>query len=205
MIIWGSKTRFSKTDEGVFYCPSEQGDRPYERKTAKQWFTLYFIPVFPMSDRGEVVECQTCKNQFNPGVLELTTTHALTTNLSAAMRHAVVAIVLADGNGADNEKEAAVAVMRRYDAGYTVDNLNEDLQNLDPQGAYPYLLDCAGSLDQFGKETLIAQLGYIAEIDAPMGPTEAAVITATGQTLSMTPAHIDGLINRVVDPTHRTN
>ena len=121
------------------------------------------------------------------------------------MRHAVVAIVLADGKGADNEKEAAVAVMRRYDAGYTVDNLNEDLQNLDPQGAYPYLLDCAGSLDQFGKETLVAQLGYIAEIDAPMGPTEAAVITATGQTLSMTPAHIDGLINRVVDPTHRTN
>ncbi len=73
MIIWGSRTRFSTTDEGVFYCPAERGNRPFQKTMAKRWFTLYFIPVFPTKELGEVVECQMCQGQFNTGVLDLRT------------------------------------------------------------------------------------------------------------------------------------
>lgn len=85
MIIWGSRTRFSKTDEGVFYCPQERAERPFERKIAKQWFTLYFIPIFPMNERGEFVECQSCKGQFDTRVLDIPTTDVLLRNSTSAV------------------------------------------------------------------------------------------------------------------------
>ena len=78
MIIWGSRTRVSTTDEGAFYCPTEQGTRPFQRRTAKQWFTLYFIPVFPMKELGDVIECQMCGSTFNDAVLELPLEHSHT-------------------------------------------------------------------------------------------------------------------------------
>ena len=197
MIIWGSRTRYSTTEEGVFYCPSEQGDRPYARKTAKQWFTLYFIPIFPMNERGEVVECQTCNNQFAPGVLDLPTTTQLSQTLTAAMRYAVASVIAVDGTVLDVEKEAAVAVMLRYDADSTDDHLNADLEVVCHDHALDDLAQCAASLDQFGKETLIAHLGYLAGVDGSTSEAEYTLIQAAGQTLSMSPAHLNGVLGRI--------
>ena len=205
MIIWGSRTRFSKTDEGTFYCPQEQGDRPYEKKTAKQWFTLYFIPVFPMNEIGEVVECQTCKTQFDPRVLSLPTSHELAHNLTMAMRHAAVAIIQADGFVLDVEKQAAVTVMQRQDSGYAIDQLEQDLRTLPAADAQSYVAQCASSLDQFGKETLIGQLAYLAAIDGDVHASEVAVLEAIGVALMMTPAHVQGVITNIANPQPQTS
>ena len=69
MIIWGSKVRSKKLDEGQFYCPRCQTTRPYHYKRAARYFTLYFIPLIPIKDLGEFVECQSCGSAFEPAVL----------------------------------------------------------------------------------------------------------------------------------------
>ncbi|MCC6904501.1 MAG: zinc ribbon domain-containing protein [Anaerolineae bacterium] len=66
MIIFGTKVRGRKTGEGDFYCPRCQATRRYHYKEARQFFTLYFIPVIPLRRMGEYVECQTCKTAFEP-------------------------------------------------------------------------------------------------------------------------------------------
>ena len=71
MIIFGTKPRTKTVAKGSFYCPKCQTTRQYEHKKARNYFTLYFVPVFPIGDLGEYVECQTCRMTFQLDVLKL--------------------------------------------------------------------------------------------------------------------------------------
>lgn len=69
MIIWGSRVRYTVTKRGVFECPRCRQKRSYLRKLATRYFTLFFIPILPLQDDGEVIECTACGGVFRPGVL----------------------------------------------------------------------------------------------------------------------------------------
>jgi zinc-ribbon family len=71
MIIWGSRVRYKDLGEGEFFCPRCQDKRPYKHKKATRYFTLYFIPLIPMGQLGELVECQICKTAYETSVLQL--------------------------------------------------------------------------------------------------------------------------------------
>lgn len=71
IIIGGVGVRKKKIDEGDFFCPRCGTTRHYERKRAKRYFTLYFIPLIPMGDIGEFIECTVCHGMFEPVVLNL--------------------------------------------------------------------------------------------------------------------------------------
>lgn len=71
MIIFGTKARTKTIDSGTFFCPRCQTTRHYELKKAKNYFALYFIPIIPMNDLGEFVECQTCRTTFDAQVLTM--------------------------------------------------------------------------------------------------------------------------------------
>lgn len=69
-IIFGTKVRTQDVGEGEFFCPSCQKQRRYVRKKAKNYFALYFVPLFPVGDAGEIIECQHCGRSYNPDVLK---------------------------------------------------------------------------------------------------------------------------------------
>jgi len=69
IVFFGTKVRHQKLGEGEFHCPKCQARRQYHHKRARQYFTLYFIPLIPLRQLGEYVECQTCKTAFEPAVL----------------------------------------------------------------------------------------------------------------------------------------
>lgn len=71
MIIFGTRTKTQDLDEGEFYCPMCAAPRHYVRKNVRPHFALYFIPLFPVGQGTEVVECQTCHRAFEPRVLEM--------------------------------------------------------------------------------------------------------------------------------------
>ena len=76
-IIFGSTTRKIKEDEGYFLCPQCQTLRPYLLQSYQSWFTLFFIPLFPIGDkRNRHVECKECGSTFIPRVLENNTFNA---------------------------------------------------------------------------------------------------------------------------------
>lgn len=70
MIIFGAKPRYKTIDSGEFFCPSCQKSRKYDRKGGKNYFSLYFIPIFPIGDLDEFIECQTCGRSYHPDVLK---------------------------------------------------------------------------------------------------------------------------------------
>ncbi len=68
MIIFGTKVRHKKIGEGEFFCPKCQANTRYVHKQAVRSFTLYFIPIFPIQQLGEFVECQQCGTALDPMV-----------------------------------------------------------------------------------------------------------------------------------------
>ena len=71
IIIFGNKVRYKTLSTGQFYCRQCKTQRDYELREARNWFAMYFIPVFPLNRLGEVVTCLTCGTNFQKDVLSL--------------------------------------------------------------------------------------------------------------------------------------
>jgi hypothetical protein len=70
MIIYGYRERAVDVATGEFYCPRCQARRAFKHKRMLRYFTLFFIPLFPLGRLGEYVECQTCFTTHNTSVLD---------------------------------------------------------------------------------------------------------------------------------------
>ncbi len=71
IIIFGSKVRYKTLSTGQFYCPHCKAQRAYELRQARNWFSMYFIPVIPLNKIGEFVTCLTCGTNFQADVLSM--------------------------------------------------------------------------------------------------------------------------------------
>lgn len=71
IIIFGTRGVRSTIKEGKFYCPQCITEQQYKHKKVTQFFTLYFIPVIPLSNKGTYVECQGCWNTYIERVLSM--------------------------------------------------------------------------------------------------------------------------------------
>ena len=70
MLIWGLKGKQQLLSEGQFFCPKCNNIRHYKQKSVSRYFTLFFVPLFPLKKLGEYVECQSCKCGYETKVLE---------------------------------------------------------------------------------------------------------------------------------------
>ncbi|MBV9122914.1 MAG: zinc-ribbon domain-containing protein [Planctomycetes bacterium] len=70
-IIWGSRGISSTKEAGDFFCPSCDAEEEYLLKQVRRWFTLYFIPLFPIGAAQRYVQCRGCKQTFKESVLDL--------------------------------------------------------------------------------------------------------------------------------------
>lgn len=70
-IIWGSKGRTRSVGRGEFFCPTCKHSTPYEQMKASRYFTLYFVPLFPMDTLGEWVKCSRCQGEYDSRILQL--------------------------------------------------------------------------------------------------------------------------------------
>ncbi len=68
IIIFGSKVRYKTLSTGQFYCPHCKAQHAYELRQARNWFSMYFIPVIPLNKIGEFVTCLTCGTNFQADV-----------------------------------------------------------------------------------------------------------------------------------------
>jgi hypothetical protein len=71
MIIWGTEARDKQITTGVFHCPACHASSAYSHQRVAQYFTLYFIPLFPTSTLAEYVRCMRCSSEFQPVVLSM--------------------------------------------------------------------------------------------------------------------------------------
>lgn len=70
-IIFGGRNREKQITLGQFYCPTCLQQTTYAHMRVSRYFTLYFIPLFPMQNLGEYLCCQRCQGKFSTNVLQL--------------------------------------------------------------------------------------------------------------------------------------
>jgi transcription elongation factor Elf1 len=70
IIIYGSRGVTSELSSGDFHCPHCGNPSEYKLKQIRRFFTLFFIPIFPISSGVRFVECGHCGSQFEEAVLD---------------------------------------------------------------------------------------------------------------------------------------
>lgn len=195
-IVWGFKARNKVTNTGTFFCPRENRDRYYEHKVARRWFTLFGIALIPLDERGDYVECTSCKDTYYPEALKAKTRLAAEDIATTAIRHVVVSLLLANGHVAPQEHDAALQVVGRFASRpYGIADLDNDIATLDRSRLRNNLDELGASLSEHGRESVLTAAVYLAGSDGSV--TEGALNTVheIGSALTMSKAHVEGVVS----------
>lgn len=194
LIIWGVRVFFHTTGQGVFHCQRCGGDRQYRRRSGRKFFTLFFIPIIPLSKVGEHVQCITCKTRYHADVLNLPTAAQMQAALPACMRAAAATMLRAGDPGSLPARQRAIAAISTAGAqGYDDAALNADL-SCPPGAATTALAQVGAQLASHAKEWFLAEVVRIGMADGPLTGAERDAAYAIGASLGMTQAQALGLI-----------
>ncbi|HSA51431.1 MAG TPA: zinc ribbon domain-containing protein [Yinghuangia sp.] len=196
MLIWGFKTLFKTLSEGVFFCPQCGGDRSYQLKLARRWFTLFFIPVFTYKQDGVHVECQVCKGTFAETALQRQTNAAMALGKRDAMRAVAFSILRTAGtpSAAARAKAAeAISSVVSSAGAYTVAELDAEwaTAHIDLEGT---LVPLGDAMQGGGREWLLSWAVAIASVDGEVSAAERALLDRIGALLQMSSAHVAGVV-----------
>jgi hypothetical protein len=198
LLIFGFKIRLTTVASLVFFCPACGGDRAGARREARRWFTLFWIPVIPLKRVGQIVECETCHNHFDPVVADRPTTGDLASVLANAVRALTAMVVRTADAAADPIRNAAVAHVRWSVPSYDLLTLANDVASIDPALAGQYVGPLDEGLEVGGKELLLADLVRVALAGGTVTSDQRQVIEQAGRGLGLTPAHVTGIVSSVV-------
>jgi zinc-ribbon family len=216
LIIFGLRAFFRTIGQGVFHCPRCGGDRQYRLRSGRRYFTLFFLPVIPLTKLGDHVQCAACRSRFHPDVLGLPTAAQMSAALPAGMRCAAVAMLRASGppggpaspaspasQASPAARERALEAIRGAGAsGYGPENLDADLAQ--PGGLDPTALAQVGAqLTTEAKEWFFAQAVRISLVDGPLSEAERQAARGVAQNLAMTPAQALGVITMTEQAARR--
>jgi len=200
LVIFGTRGRSHTIGSGQFFCPREGGDRRYEHKEARRWFTLFFIPLIPLDRLGDYIECTSCQATYYTTVLDAPTGASIQDVMTQAIRYVAVALTLADGHVDPEERRVATEVVRQFaSVEYGEPHFAADLDSLDPAGLVDNLEELGGILNQHGKEAVLEAAMRLAAADGSVDPAEVATIEQIGRALTMTDAHVRGVIATVLE------
>ncbi len=194
LIIFGMKVVFRTVGEGTFFCPNEHGDRAYRRRSARRWFSVFWIPIIPLKHLGEVIECDSCKTRYSLEVLTVPTSADLSSRLTDGLRTAVVAVLTARGALDPTVRGAAVALLARKMPGAADSWIDADLRSIAPDSYEAHLAALGPQLSVAGREGFLGDLAWLAAAGGPYDEPTRAVLERIGGTLGLTPAHVRGVL-----------
>ncbi len=199
LLIWGFKARMKTLSEGTFYSPALGGDAPYKLVEAKRWFTFFFIPMIPLKVLGTFVECQATKATYDPKILNNPTNADFTDQLSSGLREVVAAVAAADGQITAAEEELAVGIVGQQVQGYDSATFQDDVARSTEAPLDSRLMYLAGALNEQGKEKLLTAAATIMASDGVVDERDRNEVERIGSLLSMSQAHVKGVIQIASD------
>lgn len=195
LLIWGLRVFYRTIAQGVFFCRKCGGDRQYNHRSGRRFFTLFFIPVIPLDKTGEHVQCTSCRTRYVTSVLQVPTAAAMQAAIPMGVR-AMAALTLRAGDpGCAPARQRALSVVGGSGAqGYYDDALNADLAVPDEQ-LRPAIAALGAQTQPQGKEWYLAEMARIALADGPLTASERASLESQAADLALTPAQAHGVIS----------
>ncbi len=205
MIIFGTRGVKSTKARGHFNCPQCEKKREYRHRKVMQFFTLYFIPLIPLGNKGEYVECNHCKGTFITRVINNQPSgdkQAFMALYEKAIRHVMVKIMLADGIIDDKEKVAVLQIINKFGhndmTAAELDDYIKEVQK-DNNDISTYLKHVGPSLNEHGKEVLIKCALAVAYSDGHFDDSEKEMILNMSKIMEMSSAHYKGILSEFIE------
>jgi tellurite resistance protein len=201
MLIWGSKGRTSTVESGEFYCPDCSDYKPYKHQKVKRWFTFYFIPVFPLSDLGEYIECDDCKSTYKNNVLDFDPKkqqQEFQAMFAIATRDIMLKIALADGILEDQELDQTIksfgAITNREISNQQLIEALEVLK-ADDINIKKYALSIAPYLNDVGKEMVLRGAIAVSKSDGNIQNEEIVMLHSLALALDLPRTYANGIFH----------
>jgi hypothetical protein len=194
LLIWGLRVFYHTVSQGTFHCRTCGGDRRYRQRAGRRFFTLFFIPVIPLTKTGAHVQCMTCKTRYVTDVLSLPTAAQMQAALPAGMRAAAAAMLQAgDRRSAAARQRAVTAVQGAGARGYTDADLEADAAQ-PAEATRSALGQVARQLTPDAKEWFLAETVRVGMADGPLTDSERRIAGLIAADLGMTQAQAVGVV-----------
>ncbi|MBS2032183.1 MAG: zinc-ribbon domain-containing protein [Deltaproteobacteria bacterium] len=195
MIIFGTRTRVGVVERGQFGCPRCGPGQSYERKHAKRWFTLYFIPVFPVGDLGQFIECGLCHGTFKTEVLSLRLPPAVDVNLEVELKRAMLRALLWQVP-VETDAASTLATYRKLTSlPLTDQDLARERTALAQVDAPAYFSNFSKHLSPSQRERVLQSAIEGAHFSGPLSPTKVEELSRFGALIGLTEASVRGLLS----------
>lgn len=204
MIIYGTKHTTKTLQQGEFYCPHCTTRRAYVMARRKRWFHIYWIPLAPMEELPPYVECQVCKNAWQPKILEFDP-EADRKEANRQIRRGIAYMLAKVASAAHlspsrTEAEIASTLTELTGEASNAEEANRLMAEAATEGkdAEVYAKDLANLLSDRGRELVLRAAVSLAKLDGAAAPAE---LTPIGLGLGMSSAHVSGVIAEMLGAT----
>lgn len=213
MIIFGTRATRKLLDKGSFTCPQCQDTTEFEKRRAREWFHLYFIPIIPLNTHPPYVECKRCKATFIEGVLNAAT-DAESQNIRAEFETATLEILArmawADGVIEPEEIDIIEKVINEICAReFSRADVEKTIQTArtSQEDALVIATRVSPMLNENGKEMILQAVFLVANADGDFAREEVEMFMEIGAGLGMRPAHVKGVLGELIEqyqPAHNS-
>ncbi|WP_194765775.1 TerB family tellurite resistance protein [Tamlana sp. I1] len=200
MIIFGTRGVKSTIKTGDFNCPQCNQIKPFRHRKVTKFFTLYFIPIIPLGNKGEYVECKGCNNTYIARVLENNTAEnkeIFQVLHEKAIKHSMVLTMLADGEIDANEKQQVLEIINKF-CQHKLDmhQLTSYIQEVqrDREDVSTYLKKIGSMLNFQGKELILRCAFLVAASDGNVDKSEIKLMKKMAKALDLTSSQYDALL-----------
>lgn len=200
MLIWGWRTRTKTLSNGIFFSPQAGCDAPYELLEARRWFTLFFIPLIPLSVLGTFVRCGLTGAEYDAKILEAPTNSDVLGQLVLGSREMVATAAMAGGFVSDAKRRLAVDAVRSHVGDYDDAQLEQDLRGAAQAPLTDRLRYLSGTISQTGKERLLLSAAALITADGTADAAADQSVRWMGEQLLLSPAHVHGIIAQATAP-----
>lgn len=200
MIIFGTKSITTTPEKGDFNCPTCNAKQDFRHRRVRRFFHLYFIPLIPLNKLGEYVECRTCKNTFDLGILDYdpeAIAQQLESEYQIAIKAVMIHVLLADGVIDDAEVDEVSRIYEELTGNRLGTRaVHEEIASVKAGGGSlsNYLGHVQGRLNDSGKEAVVKAALMVALADGEFPQEEKDLVAQIGADLGMTKAHVNGVI-----------
>ena len=199
-IIFGWRGVTSTRSRGNFFCPQCGDGSSYNHKSVRRFFTLYFIPVIPLGNLGEYIECAHCQGTFDMSILDYQPglqRDQIQAKFMIAMKQVMIGMLLADGVIDDAEVTEIQNIFEDLtDVQVTEQDLREEIHVFQERGTDTLQMarEIAELLNDSGKEMVIRAAYRIAASDGVVDPSETAFLDEVAHALNLSRAHFRGIL-----------
>tara|TARA_B100000929_G_scaffold122891_1_gene97301 strand:+ start:180 stop:818 length:639 start_codon:yes stop_codon:yes gene_type:complete len=204
-ILFGTKGRAIEIDSGEFHCPNCNIRQEYAKKYVQDWFTLFFIPIFPISGKkNDHIECIKCESIYHIDVIDYKpelSNDEMESEYEKALKNVLCLMILADKKIEDNEIITVSNIYNKLtnNKKFTKTQIDKNITQLkkNKKNVNEYLKKIKSYLNSGHRELIIKAMYFVASSDGHLDKKEGELLMKTANVLEMTSAHVKGVLTEL--------